>query len=99
MDELIIEALAVARITRLVQQDRVPVGWLRDRVKARAWKSHDASLAKSDEPYVVELLECPWCMSVWIALAVIVLRRVPGWPLLARALAASYVAGFLNERN
>lgn len=96
MTDDIIDALAVARITRLLTEDRVPVGWLRDRVKREAWKHHDASRATHDEPYVVELLECPWCMSVWVALAVLFLRRLPGWNYLARVLAASYVTGFLH---
>lgn len=97
MTEDLIAALAVARITRLLTEDRVPVGWLRDRVKRGAWSRHDASRAMHEEPYLVELLECPWCMSVWVALAVfLLLRHLPGWRVLARILAASYVTGFLH---
>lgn len=93
IDDLV-DVLAIARITRLVTDDRVPFGWLRGRVKKAAWERSEGT-SKSEEPYVVELLECPWCASVWVALAVLLLRHVPGWRYLARVLAASEVAGII----
>jgi hypothetical protein len=98
--EFAIDALAVARLTRLMTEDRVPFGWLRDRVKREAWKHHDASRALHDEPYLVELLECPWCMSMWVSGFVFLIgRRLPGWRLFARLLAASYATGYLHGRE
>lgn len=97
--EYALDVLAVARLVRLIQEDRVPVGWLRDRVKREAWKHHDASRATHDEPYIVELLECPWCMSVWVGMFVLILRHVPGWRLLRFVLVSSYVTARLTEHD
>lgn len=103
--DLIIDALAVARITRLVQHDRVPFGAWRLRTIHKAMAEQQRlnavrlaeGIAEMPLPYIVEWLECPWCMSVWVAALVLVLRRLPGWRVLARVLAASYVAGFLAQ--
>ena len=97
--DLLVDVLAVARITRLMTEDRVPLAWLRDRVKREAWKRHDSSRAAHDEPYAVELFECPWCMSMWVGAGVLIARNVPGWRPLARVLAASYVTGFLAAQT
>ena len=102
--EAVVEVLAIARITRLITTDRVPFGVPRAAVIAWAWKRRARSDIRTGEvnqkdPYAAELLSCPWCMSMWVALAVLlVLRHLPGWRFLARVLAASYVAGFLAER-
>jgi len=102
--DTVLEALAIARITRLITTDRVPFGPLRTRLMSVAWQREQRRPKQEDtvrpvEPYTVELLTCPWCMSVWVALAVLlVLRHIPGWKFLARVLAASYVTGFLAER-
>lgn len=89
--EALIDALAVARLTRLVQQDTVPpVLEVRERLLARY----------SDRRWV-DLLDCPWCLSMWIAAAVAVARwRFPrAWPWVARVLAGSAVVGQLAERQ
>ena len=96
MDELVIDALAVHRLTRMVIEDRVPFGWIRSSIVKRAYErqDHDGSQA---QPYVVELLSCPWCMSIWVAFGVAVARRgAPRvWRPLAQVLAASSVTGLL----
>lgn len=90
----VVDALAVYRLTRLVVEDRVPFGPLREAVKRRALRDWDPTSVES--PYLVELLSCRWCASVWVAMAVLVLRRLPGWKYLARILAASAVTGLLS---
>lgn len=89
----VIEALAIARITRLINADRVPFGALRERVLTAA-DADSGGLGSASR--LAELVTCPWCMSIWVAFAVVlVLRHLPGWSLVSRALAASYVTGFL----
>jgi Protein of unknown function (DUF1360) len=92
----LIDALAVARITRLVVEDRVPFGPMRERIRAHYLREQDSAAGPGEpDPYLVELLECPWCASVWIAAGVLVVRRVAprAWRPLACVLAASEVAG------
>lgn len=51
--------LLAFRITRLLISDTildVPRGWLTRKVKA--------------DSYLADLLTCPWCLSVWLTLAV-----------------------------
>lgn len=45
------------------------------------------------------LLDCPWCVSFWVAGGALAFRKLfPGtWPVLASMLAASQVAGTLIE--
>jgi hypothetical protein len=66
-------------------------------VKAEAWRRHGTM--QGDEPYVVELLECPWCMGVYVAGFVFVARRVAprAWTPLARVLALSATTGLLTK--
>jgi hypothetical protein len=74
--EVVVDALAVHRVTRLVQDDDIPIGALReqllDRYGDRKW---------------TELLTCPWCLSMWVAAGVVLARhRWPrAWPWIARA--------------
>jgi hypothetical protein len=84
-----VDALATYRLTRLLQQDTVPpLPEVRERLMARYGAS----------PWS-ELLDCPWCLSVWLGLAVAVLRRVCPrlWGIAAAALAASAVTGLLSQ--
>lgn len=81
----LIDALAVARITRLITKDKIAEP-LRDRWAARYVASDQMSY----------LITCPWCVSVYVALAVSAARAaVPGWRYLARALASSQIAGLI----
>jgi len=47
----------------------------------------------------MDLLDCPWCLSVWVGLGVAVLRRVCPrlWGLASAGLAASAVTGLLSQ--
>ena len=100
------DALAAFRITRMVLYDRVPFGALRTRLRVQALqlrarenqaRGNEGLAPETDDPFTVELLECPWCMGVWVALFVLIVRRLPGWRLLARLLACSAITGLLNQ--
>lgn len=84
---LLVDFLAVYRLTRLLQLDDI-LEAPRDELR-RALRRH----AK-----LLELTTCPWCLSVWIAFGVVVLRRVRPrfWDPIATALAASAVAGVVT---
>lgn len=87
--EAVIDALAVARLTKLAQDDEVwPVRELRE-----------AYLRKAGYTRFADLATCVWCCSFWVALAVVLARhRFPrAWPWIARCLASSAVAGYLAE--
>ncbi len=86
--DVAVDCLAVARMTKLVQEDEFPFG------PAREWVLDVFAEAKP-----AELLRCPWCLSVWFGFFTVWARhRYPrAWPLLARALAASQVTGQLAE--
>lgn len=86
--DVVVDALAVARIVRLIQVDEIPVGALRERV-----------LDRHGDKLWAELLRCPWCLSVHVGAAVVLARHLfpRAWPWAARALASSAVAGHLAE--
>lgn len=82
---VLIDALAVARLTRLVTEDTITEP-LRERL--------------SDRERLHYLITCPWCSSPYIAAGALLARRfAPGlWDPLARVLAFSEVAGLIAER-
>lgn len=86
--DIVIDGLATYRVTRLVVEDHL-FDRPRDRLVAR--------LQLADHPKLIELIGCPWCVSVYVGFGVVALRRlVPRvWGPLASALAASAVAGLL----
>lgn len=50
-----------------------------------------------DPPKLAQLVICPWCASVWIALGLVfVVRRARWWPSMADALAFSAAAGIVT---
>lgn len=89
--DLLVDALAAHRIVRLVQRDTITARW------------RDAALSKlyPDHHPLVELLTCPHCLSVHVALGVGAARSVAPrwWGWLARALAISAAAGMLAEHE
>lgn len=52
-----------------------------------------------DAPKLAQLIVCKWCSSAWLAVGVVVARRLfpRAWPPVARALAFSSVAGLLGS--
>lgn len=87
--EAVVDALAVHRLTKMWQHDEV---WPMPELRA-------AFLHKAGDTRWADLESCPYCASVWIGAAVLILRhRFPrAWPLAARVLASSAVAGHLAE--
>lgn len=87
---LLAEGLAVARLTRLAQTDSITekprealLDWLGQR---QHWK-------------LIELMQCGWCLSVWMAGGLLVLRAVSPrlHALTVDLLASSYLAGAVIE--
>lgn len=86
--DVVVDALAVYRLTRLVQEDTLTE------------PAREAVALVLGESRWSELLHCPWCLSVWLAGGVVLARRVfpRAWPAVARVLAYSAVTGLLTER-
>jgi hypothetical protein len=86
---LLLAVLAVARITRVIVEDRIAVGvrqWV-----VRRW-GEDGKMAY--------LFHCPWCMSLWVSLLVMPPAAIfPNqWVMAALAIpAGSMVAGLLLD--
>lgn len=65
----IVAALGLCRATQIALHDRIlqaPREWLTRRVNPRRLKPGHPDLG-----YVGYLIQCPWCLSIWIALAAV----------------------------
>lgn len=85
----VLEALAVYRATKLLQDDDLPpLPAIRDKLMARYGASPWSAL-----------LDCPWCLSVWVGAASVGLRHLAPrfWRIGASVLASSAVAGVISE--
>lgn len=83
----LIDALAVYRLTVLVQQDTVPPAeYVRNKIEERGG-------------LLAEMWECPFCLSFWLAIVCVVLSQMfpRVWYSLSRVLAFSAVVGLLHE--
>jgi hypothetical protein len=88
---LIVAVLAVARITRLLYEDQLTIGYRRWVVNRWGEKSKMAYLA-----------HCPWCISIWVAMAVMPVATIwPNkWIIAAFAIpAASMLSGLMLDRE
>ena len=85
---LLLDALAVYRVTRLVTEDHLPLGPLRDHIQDR-WPGS----------LLAEWLGCPWCSGMWVSAGVLLLHAAfpTQWPYVAAALALAAVAGLLSS--
>jgi hypothetical protein len=88
---LVVAALAVARITLLLVDDQITVGYRRWVIKR--W---------GEESMPSYLVHCPWCTSVWVAApimpAAVIWPNV--WVIAAFAIpAASLVTGLILDRK
>ena len=90
--DLLTDALAAARLVRLVTLDTFPPA------EALRQRAYTATLHRHG-PGWAEGWGCPWCAGVWCAAAVTVARALaPGpWGHAARALAVAQVAGILTR--
>lgn len=106
---LVIDLLAVYRLTRLVTADSIAEPLRTCYVRAVYAGSgrplpdvpDDRELAEAamddpDHPKWAELVSCRWCAGMWLALGVVfVARRFRWWPAMADALAASAAAAIV----
>jgi hypothetical protein len=86
-----IDALASYRITRLLVSDGIgdrPRAAVVGRLRKRRWQK------------AAELVECPWCTGFWVALGVVIARRVvpAAWQPVSEVFALSAAAGLLASR-
>lgn len=88
---LVVDAVAVYRITRLITRDSLPLIARPREAAERRWG--DRALG--------ELVVCPWCVSWWVGLAVIAGRLfLPlWWTPVALAFAYSAIAGLIAEHE
>ncbi len=86
--DLLVDALASYRVTRLLVSDGI-VDRQRHAVVDR--------LRRRGHRKLVELSECPWCIGFWVACGVVAARRVipRTWAPVAEAFAFSAVSGLL----
>lgn len=88
---LIVGALAVARITRLLVEDKIMVGyrqWVTQKWGPDSWPAYFA--------------HCPWCTSYWVAIPIMVTATLFPYPWVIAIFApwaASMVAGCLLDRD
>lgn len=92
----IILALATARLTRLVTQDRITEA-------PRHWAVRAAVRRDGDESLLAYLIVCDWCVSVYTGAAVAGAWwawHEQGWiTWVMSALAFSYAAGYLASKE
>jgi hypothetical protein len=101
---LTLDALAVARLTRLVMLDSIlaPVReLLKGRKPAQSMDLGGSRIMVAARPRVAELLGCPWCVSPYLAAAVVACQALAAavWLYVSAVLAFSMVAGLLAERS
>lgn len=84
-----LDALAVFRLTKLVNDDTIAD---RPRDFVHGW------LAAHDHPKAVVLLECPWCAGFWISAGCYLVKcRWPrAWNVIRYPLALSAAAGLTS---
>jgi hypothetical protein len=88
---LVVAVLAVARITRLLIEDRLTVSYRQFIVKRTGPNS-----------LLTYLVHCPWCMSIWIAVPVMPVAALFPNPWVIGVLAipaASMITGMLLDRG
>jgi hypothetical protein len=85
--DVAVDAIATYRIIRLLQVDNITIRPRNALLKRYAGKKGAA------------LIDCPWCLSPYVAAGVVLARSVHPrvWGLIARALAFSAVTGLITE--
>lgn len=84
---VVLDALAAHRLTRMVTEDHLPLGPLRDRVTQR-----------NPTGLLAEWVSCAWCASVAVSAGIVALRALAPrwWPWVGAVLASSSVTGLLT---
>jgi Protein of unknown function (DUF1360) len=96
------DALATYRLAILISRDKI-TATLRENSRRAAYTDNGSQrpgVWAAYERWIYELIICQWCVSVWLAAAVVALTRFAPdeWQYVAMALALSAVAGFLGDR-
>jgi hypothetical protein len=102
-------------IDRRLREHREKNGTLDDKTDVPKWaaETYDWMEATADHewdqvvdgddgaPMLAYLARCPWCVSIYVGLGVTIARLVAprAWSLIARALAASAVAGLVQTND
>lgn len=88
---LLLYALALARLTKLVNDDVIT-----DPLRARL-----ARRFNSTHPTVVYFVECPWCVSVWLGAAtsplIVEALNLPWYFIVLLTLAGSQLTGLISH--
>lgn len=103
---------AAARLTRLAVSDTItePVRtWVLVRVaRSRRQRAEIADTGRADPPtpvrqWLLDLLQCHWCLGVWITAAVVATAflygHTPAWQITATVLALAYALGWLADQE
>lgn len=85
----ITDALATHRLTKLIIDDKITEDF-----REKVWEKHPP------DTKIGYLVTCPWCVSMYVGVGVAVLRVAAprAWGVLSKALAASTVAGLIEEK-
>jgi Protein of unknown function (DUF1360) len=101
---LTVDTLATYRLAILLTKDTIMLWWrglLERPLRVQQKRDPEAGLRLPSgwRWYLVELSTCMWCVSIWLAVAVVVLTRFypAEWQYVGMVLALSAVAGFLGE--
>lgn len=108
--ELVVDALAAYRLTRLASKDTITLP-IRAAIIRAAYAARDGShtsgltdaeweqrvFLNDDPPKIAELVTCRWCTGMWVAFGVLAARTVAprAWSPVARALACASGAALL----
>lgn len=81
-----LDALAVWRIVRFVQRDSL------------IERQREDLINRYGHLKIMELVTCPWCLSIWVGAAVVLARATAPrlWGMIARGLAFSAGAGVIT---
>jgi hypothetical protein len=100
---LILDALACYRLTRLVVADTITERlrqWLAGRVELDDRNLDGSRIVVAARPRLAEFLHCPWCVSFWSAIGVVLMGSLlpTACLYLTAVLAFSALAGIISER-
>jgi hypothetical protein len=92
MDNLIVDALATQRLTRLVVEDAIT-----EPIRNFIFKK----FGEPEDNRISYLITCPHCASMWIGFGVVAARTIApkAWRPLSYALAFSSVTGWIEEHS
>jgi hypothetical protein len=101
---LLLDALAVIRLTRLVIADELTAPLRARLLGQRPATTRDLGgerILVVARPRLATFLSCPWCVSFWIAIGVVLMQAISPTACLyvTAVLAFSALAGFMLERG